>query len=110
MGNHRRSDAVDASKGGSLLSRMTKDGQPLAAAPKRSLADRITRDDDNNSYDNDRSYGRLKGDERDPFVTDFSEKRNSSRGLADRITRDDGMNIRGRAAEGIKIRGKANGS
>lgn len=79
---------------------MTKDGQPVQ---KRSLADRITRDDDN---DEDMSYGRLKNDDRDPWVSDFSEPA-PKRGLADRITRDDDINIRGRSEEGINIRGSA---
>lgn len=94
---------------------MTKDGQPLAGPPKRSLADRITRVTDGDDH-GDNNYGRLKNDHRDPFVSDFSEPaRKASRGLADRITRDDGpgINIRGRggAQEGINIRGsaKANG-
>lgn len=111
MGNHRRSDAMDASSkshgGGSLLARMTKDGQPVAPQSKRSLADRITRDDGDGEM-----WGRLKGDDRDPWVSDFSEPAQPRRGLADRITRDDGeINIRGRGQEGINIRGSAsNGS
>ncbi|KAJ4365253.1 hypothetical protein N0V83_008872 [Neocucurbitaria cava] len=104
MGNHRRSDAMDASRsGGSLIARMTKDGQPLMSQPKRSLADRITRDDDG-----DEMSGRLKGDDRDPRVSDFSEP-TRPRGLAERISRDTEINIRGRgrSQEGINIRGTA---
>jgi hypothetical protein len=114
MGNHHRSNAIDAtygtskSRGGdSLLSRMTKNGQPVLPQQKRSLADRITRDDDDPAD----SFGRLKGDDRDPYVTDFSEPVQHRRGLADRITRDDDINIRGqgraRSQEGINIRGSA---
>jgi len=112
MGNHRRSDAFDASHGGggnSLLSRMTKDGQPVIPRSKRSLADRITRDNDDDDGDGD-MWGRLKNDNRDPWVSDFSEPATSRplRGLADRITRDDGeLRIRGRSQEGINIRGSA---
>jgi hypothetical protein len=103
-GNHRRSDAMDESKtGGSLLSRMTKDGRPVVSQT-RSLADRITRDDG----DDDRSYGRLKNDDREPVFNDFSEK--PRRNLADRISRDTDINIRGRSQEGINIRGAGNGS
>jgi len=114
MGNHHRSNAIDASsksKGGgeSLLSRMTKNGQPLAPQqkPKRSLADRITRDDDSEQL-----FGRLKNDYSDPHVTEFTEPAQPRRGLADRITRDNDMNIRGRARsqEGINIRGSADRS
>lgn len=103
MGNHRRSDAVDASRtgGGSLLARMTKDGQPVLPQQKRSLADRITRDDDG-----DETFGRLKNDDRDPWVSDFSEP-TRPRGLAERISRDTEINIRGRGQEGINIRGSA---
>lgn len=103
MGNHRRSDAMDATSktGGSLLARMTKDGQPVAPQQKRSLADRITRDNDE-----DLSYGRLKNDDRGPWVSDFSEPA-PKRGLADRITRDGEINIRGKGQEGINIRGSA---
>ena len=105
MGNHRRSDAMDATKfrsGGSLLARMTKDGQPVSQQ-KRSLADRITRDDDG-----DDMFGRLKNDDRDPWVSDFSEPTKPRRGLADRIARDDDdIQIRGRSQEGINIRGSA---
>ncbi|CAO2658764.1 Nn.00g064870.m01.CDS01 [Neocucurbitaria sp. VM-36] len=103
MGNHRRSDAMDASRsGGSLLARMTKDGQPVVPQQKRSLADRITRDDD----DGDDMFGRLKNDDRDPWVSDFSEP-TRPRGLAERISRDTEINIRGRSQEGINIRGSA---
>ncbi|KAI8934213.1 hypothetical protein NX059_008960 [Plenodomus lindquistii] len=112
MGNHRRSDAFDASRGGggnSLLSRMTKDGQPVALQAKRSLADRITRDDDEGDM-----WGRLKNDDREPWVSDFSEpSRPARRGLADRITRDDddfSIRGRGRSQEGINIRGSASGN
>lgn len=103
--NHRRSDAFDESGGkGSLLSRMTKDGQPVA--PKgRSLASRITRDTD------DSSFGRLRDDDA-PQYADFSESA-PKRGLADRITRDDDeFQIRGRGErpEGINIRGTASQS
>ncbi|KAH9876116.1 hypothetical protein J1614_003995 [Plenodomus biglobosus] len=114
MGNHRRSDAFDASRGGggnSLLSRMTKDGQPLVPQSKRSLADRITRNDDDDSGE---MWGRLKNDYRDPQVSDFSEStRPARRALADRMTRDgEEMNIRGRgrSQEGINIRGSAGGA
>ncbi len=106
MGNHhRRSFAMDATGGASLLARMTKDGQPVVPQQKRSLADRITRDDD----DEDMTYGRLKNDDRDPWVRDFSEPA-PKRGLADRITRDNDINIRGRSQEGINIRGSASSS
>ena len=84
---------------------MTKDGQPVVPQQKRSLADRITREDD----DEDMSYGRLKNDNRDPWVSDFSEHA-PKRGLADRITRDGDINIRGRGQEGIHIRGSASSS
>jgi hypothetical protein len=104
MGNHRRSDAMDStSKGGSLLARMTKDGRPVLPQT-RSLADRITRDDDD-----DHSYGRLKGDDREPAFNDFSEPK-PRRNLVDRISRDTDINIRGRSQEGINIRGAGNGS
>lgn len=100
---HRRSDATDETgRKGSLLSRMTKDGQPLAPQ-SRSLASRITRDDD------EPSFGRLKDDYSAVRDTDFSEP-TRKRGLADRITRDDDeIQIRGRSdqAEGINIRGSA---
>lgn len=106
MGNHRRSDAMDGGrKGGSLLARMTKDGQPLLAQ-KRSLADRITRD-----TDDDDSYGRLKGDESEPFINDFSDREpKPRRNLIDRISRDTEINIRGRGQEGINIRGASSNS
>lgn len=81
---------------------MTKDGQPVLPQQKRSLADRITRDDDR-----DDMWGRLKNDDRDPWVSDFSEPSKPRRGLADRITREDDINIRGRGQEGINIRGSA---
>lgn len=84
---------------------MTKDGKPVESQQKRSLADRITRDDD----DEDMSYGRLKNDDRDPWVSDFSEPA-PKRGLADRITRDNDINIRGRSEDGINIRGSASGN
>lgn len=113
MGNHRRSDAFDASRGGggnSLLSRMTKDGQPVVPQAKRSLVDRITRDDDDDSGS---MWGRLKNDDRDPWASEFSEPAQpAKRGLADRITRDEGeFRIRGRGGseEGIRIRGSASG-
>ncbi|KAF2441640.1 hypothetical protein P171DRAFT_523597 [Karstenula rhodostoma CBS 690.94] len=107
---HRRSDAFDDSTirgGGSLLSRMTKDGQPLAPQG-RSLASRITRDSD------DSSYGRLKDDDSAPSYVDFSEPA-PRRGLASRMTRDDeeleGINIRGTASQGgFSIRGVAGGA
>lgn len=104
MGNHRRSDAMDStSKGGSLLARMTKDGRPVLPQT-RSLADRITRSDDD-----DHSYGRLKGDDREPAFNDFSEPK-PRRNLVDRISRDTDINIRGRSQEGINIKGAGNGS
>lgn len=100
MGNHRRSDAMDETrKGGSLLSRMTKDGRPVVPQG-RSLADRITRDDDGDSY------GRLKNDDSEPVYNDFSEPK-PRRNLIDRISRDTDINIRGRGQEGINIRGTA---
>jgi hypothetical protein len=113
MGNHHRSNAIDVShkpRGGeSLLSRMTKNGQPLAPQQpqqKRSLADRITRDDDPEEL-----FGRLKNDDRDSYTRDFSEPARPRRGLADRITRDTDINIRGqgrrKSQEGINIRGSA---
>jgi hypothetical protein len=117
MGNHRRSDAFDAStkSGSSLLARMTKDGVPLLPQ-KRSLADRITRVD----------VGRLRDDDSEIQFMDFSEKPKKS--LMERMTRDtefsvkgkgrerEGMNIRGSAkagdsgAGGINIRGVASGA
>lgn len=105
MGNHRRSDAMDETrKGGSLLERMTKNGRPVLPQT-RSLADRITRDDDDDS-----SYGRLKGDDSEPAFNDFSESK-PRRNLVDRISRDTDINIRGRGQEGINIRGAGgNGS
>lgn len=109
MGNHRRSDA---GSGGSLLSRMTKDGKPV-----NSLAARMTRDDDEArprslasriTRNGDDGYGRLKGDDSIPRDTDFDEA--PRRGLADRISREtEGINIRGAGAGGIHIRGVANG-
>lgn len=105
--NHRRSDATDEtanSRKGSLLARMTKDGKPVVAP--RSLASRITRDDDN---DEDSTYGRLKNDYSDPRSTEFSESA-PKLGLASRITRDDKeVHVRGRSeqSEGINIRGAA---
>lgn len=84
MSHHRRSDATDETHHkGSLLSRMTKDGKPLAprsladritrdgddsdspAPPKRDLLSRITRGDENprpKNPRNDESYGRLRDD------------------------------------------------
>jgi hypothetical protein len=95
---------MDESKtGGSLLARMTKDGRPVLAQT-RSLADRITRDDDE-----DTSYGRLKNDDREPVFSDFSEPK-PRRNLVDRISRDTDINIRGRSQEGINIRGAGSGS
>lgn len=108
MGNHHRSNAIDVKRGSgaSLLARMTKDGQPLVPQQKRSLADRITRDDDESE-----GFGRLKNDYRDPDVTEFSDPAPPRRGLADRISRDTDMNIRGQgrahSQEGINIRGSA---
>lgn len=117
MGNHRRSDA---GSGGSLLSRMTKDGRPV-----NSLASRITRDDDEprprslasriTRNGEDDGYGRLKGDDSIPRDYDFDEPK-PRRGLADRISREtEGINIRGQGAgsngsAGINIRGVANAS
>jgi hypothetical protein len=104
MGNHRRSDAMDETrKGGSLLSRMTKDGRPVVQQ-SRSLADRITRDDDDDS-----SYGRLKNDDSIPSFDGYSDSK-PRRNLIDRISRDTDMNIRGRGQEGINIRGTATGN
>lgn len=106
MGNHRRSDAMDKGReGGSLLARMTKDGQPVLPQ-KRSLADRMTRDNDR-----DDSFGRLKGDDSEPFYSDFSERDpKPRRNLVDRISRDTEINIRGKSQEGINIKGAgANG-
>jgi hypothetical protein len=97
MGNHRRSDAFDEtanSRKGSLLSRMTKDGRPLAPQG-RSLASRITRDSDEEP-----TYGRLKDDHSAVRDTDFSHRK---RDLASRITRDEDT-------EGINIRGVASGA
>jgi hypothetical protein len=80
----------------------------MAPQQKRSLADRITRDDDPQDM-----FGRLKNDDRDPYVTDFSEPGRPKRNLADRITRDSDMDMRGqgqgrrRSQEGINIRGSA---
>ena len=115
MGNHRRSDA---GSGGSLLSRMTKDGRPV-----NSLASRITRDDDDRPRSlasritrdgADDGYGRLKGDDSIPRDYEFDEPK-PRRGLADRISREtEGINIRGAGGasggEGINIRGVANGA
>lgn len=115
MGNHRRSDA---GSGGSLLSRMTKDGRPV-----NSLASRITRDDDDGPRPrslasrmtrngDSQAYGRLKGDDSIPRDYDFDEPK-PRRGLADRISREtEGINIRGQGASGggINIRGVANAS
>jgi len=86
---------------------MTKDGEPVAPQG-RSLASRITRDDD----DEEPSFGRLRDDYSAVRDTDFSERK---RGLASRITRDDdteGINIRGSAAGrgDFSIRGVANGA
>ncbi|KAF2833684.1 hypothetical protein CC86DRAFT_365513 [Ophiobolus disseminans] len=104
MGNHRRSDAMDETKkGGSLLDRMTKNGRPIVPQ-SRSLADRITRNDDD-----DTSYGRLKNDNSAPAFNDFSEPK-PRRNLVDRISRDTDINIRGRSQEGINIRGTAAGN
>lgn len=113
MGNHRRSDA---GSGGSLLSRMTKDGKPVNSLASRitrdgddeprsrSLASRITRNGDNEGY------GRLKGDDSIPRDYEFDEPK-PRRGLADRISREtEGINIRGQGANGgsgINIRGAA---
>ncbi len=114
MGNHRRSDA---GSGGSLLSRMTKDGRPV-----NSLASRITRDDDDEPRPRslasritrtgeDNGYGRLKGDDSIPRDYEFDEPK-PRRGLADRISREtEGINIRGAGSNGgggINIRGVAN--
>jgi len=97
MGNHRRSDAMDETKkGGSLLERMTKNGRPVLQQT-RSLADRITRDDDD---------GRLKYDYSEPEYSEPKPRRN----LVDRISRDTDINIRGRSQEGINIRGTASGN
>lgn len=115
MGNHRRSDA---GSGGSLLSRMTKDGRPV-----NSLASRMTRDDDSppprslasriTRNGGDDGYGRLKGDDSIPRDYEFDEPK-PRRGLADRISREtEGINIRGAGAgggSGINIRGVANGA
>lgn len=113
MGNHRRSDA---GSGGSLLSRMTKDGRPV-----NSLASRITRDDDDDPRPRSlasritrngdgEGYGRLKGDDSIPRDYEFDEPK-PRRGLADRISREtEGINIRGQGANsgsGINIRGAA---
>lgn len=116
MGNHRRSDA---GSGGSLLSRMTKDGRPVNSLASRitrndddeprprSLASRITRNGDNEGY------GRLKGDDSIPRDYEFDEPK-PRRGLADRISREtEGINIRGQGSNdgsGINIRGVANAS
>ncbi|KAH7125171.1 hypothetical protein B0J11DRAFT_550022 [Dendryphion nanum] len=110
---HRRSDATDETRNkGSLLSRMTKNGKPLV--PTRSLASRITRDDDESNY------GRLKDDDSAPREDSFQEPMKTKRDLASRITwsrdkgddQDIGFNIRGTApqAEGFSIRGAAGGS
>ncbi|KAJ4378351.1 hypothetical protein N0V86_006052 [Didymella sp. IMI 355093] len=113
MGNHRRSDA---GSGGSLLSRMTKDGRPV-----NSLASRITRDDDDEPRPRslasrmtrnggNEEYGRLKGDDSVPRDYEFDEPK-PRRGLADRISREtEGINIRGQGSNGgsgINIRGAA---
>ncbi|KAF2709325.1 hypothetical protein K504DRAFT_455070 [Pleomassaria siparia CBS 279.74] len=109
--NHRRMDAVDDTSKGSLLSRMTKDGQPLVA-PRRSLASRITRDD---NEEGEESFGRLKGDNSAPRFSEFAESAPPKRDLASRMTRDDSdddvndsFNIRGRSQNnGFNIRGTA---
>jgi hypothetical protein len=114
MGNHRRSDAFDeTAKSGtrSLLDRMTKDDVPMAPQG-RSLASRITRDDDDDDGGVESSYGRLRDDYSAPRDGQFS---GSTRGLAGRITRvtdTGGINIRGSASQrgGFSIRGVANGA
>jgi hypothetical protein len=132
MSNHRRSDAHDETNSkGSLLSRMTKDGKPLA--PVRSLASRITRDEPAKgsllsriTRGNDESnYGRLKDDYSTPQDNDFEEPVSARGDLASRISRgkgrgnsrrhseqDNGFNIRGTAPqqEGFAIRGAAGGA
>jgi len=103
--NHRRTDATDETANkGSLLSRMTKNGQPLVAS--RSLASRITRDDEESSF------GRLKDDNSMPRYSEFAESDPPKRDLASRITRDveedSDFNIRGRSqSNGFSIRGTA---
>jgi hypothetical protein len=117
MGNHRRSDA---GSGGSLLSRMTKDGRPVNSS---SLASRITRDGEEEPRARslasritrawgDDGYGRLKGDDSIPRDYEFDEPSRPRRGLADRISREtEGINIRGQGnSAGINIRGVANAS
>ena len=112
MGNHRRSDA---GSGGSLLSRMTKDGRPVHS---NSLASRITRDGDDEQPrprslasritrvgGQEEGYGRLKGDDSVPSDYGFEEPRRLGRG-----EREEGINIRGqggREREGFSIRGVA---
>lgn len=122
MGNHRRSDA---GSGGSLLSRMTKDGRPVNSS---SLASRITRDGEDEPRarslasritrtGEDDGYGRLKGDDSIPRDYEFDEPSRPRRGLADRISREtEGINIRGQGngagagAGGFNIRGVAGAS
>jgi hypothetical protein len=61
MGNHRRSDATDETanmrSAGSLMDRVTKNGQPVA---RGSLMSRVTR------VNNESSFGRLKDDDGEP--------------------------------------------
>ena len=89
MSHHRRSDATDETHNkGSLLSRMTKDGKPVA--PVRSLASRITRDPDSDSsygggsgYDGTAAYGRDLSEDQEP-----SYSRKPFRGRGARRTQD----------------------
>jgi hypothetical protein len=87
---------------------MTKNDRPIASKG-RSLASRITRDDDDHV---EPSYGRLRDDYGAPRDTNYPE---SPPHLADRMTRDgevEGINIRGSAMQrgGFSIRGVANGA
>ncbi|KAF2013785.1 hypothetical protein BU24DRAFT_494193 [Aaosphaeria arxii CBS 175.79] len=135
MGNHRRSDAMDETNKGSLLSRMTKDGKPVSeSSESRSLASRMTRDEPSSGHGRlanritrdgpESNYGRLKDDYSAPREDSFQEPTVSRRDLASRITwtrdrgghdEDDeeiGYNIRGAAPQsgGFSIRGAAGGN
>ena len=124
MSNHRRTDAHDETYSplkGSILSRMTKDGKPLAAG--RSLASRMTRDEpvkpsllSRITRDNEETtHGRLKDDFSTPQGNDFEEPVITRRGRGRnnrRHSEDNGFSIRGTAPQhdGFAIRGSAGGA
>jgi hypothetical protein len=111
MGNHHRSNAIDVSNkprgggGESLLSRMTKNGKPLVPQEKRSLADRMTRDDDE-------SFRHQRDEAPRQQKRSLAERmtRNDDEPFG-RLTRDDDMQDRGRGrrdgSRGISIKGEA---